>query len=408
NPAAGAATTGGPAPATPPAAPPASSAAGAAGAGGVPQADLDRYAAQRRQAETLRTFDAPHLTALRRITTGRANRWLHPLPAVQDSVLAAFGLEAVGAAEGEVRAGVDASTGNNESADHAGMDRSLNWCGFYALFAYRVADIPERMRSALFHVDNVNNLFNYVNSDRTPAQMIENGAAVSLETYHQNVRGSRRRWWGAETLRTTPAAQLDMRAGDIVLLDNGGAPGPNHIQVVRSWDPQTRVLFTVDGNGGGYTVDQSDRDPANPTAPADAREARVEASTGMRLHKGPSGGHVGVGMHDLGDQATEADVEAAYRRDLADPALQAELATRVAAWEAQGSPGGRDNRPKTKTPRTDAARHRPGPDGGVKSRVYGIGRFSIVDFERHDYTTAAVGTSEAQARQNDPRLRSGR
>ncbi len=363
--------------------------AAVAGAGGVPQADLDRYAAQRTLAERLRREAAPGLAALRHMTEQRADRWRHPNPEVADAVLASIQLEAVGLAEADVGAATDSGAVHDAAARDAGMSRDLNWCGFYARWSYRFAGTPPDLRAALFHVDNVEALFRYRNGDRTPARVIINGTAQELQQVH-NDRGIPRQWWDADAIRAAGAA-LPLRPGDIVLVDNAGAPGPNHIQMVRSWDPATRMLFTIDGNGGGYVVD--DRAGADTAAPASDKEARVEASTGLRLREGPAGGHVGVGAANLGDQPLEADVEAAFQRDRATPPWQEyERAHREWANTPRATRGEEPQAPPT--PQANAARTR----GGVRSRVYGIGRFSIMDFEAHDYTTAPAGSAQAAPR----------
>lgn len=356
------------------------------GPGGVPQAELDRYAAQRALAQRLRTGADAGLQALRRITRGRPDRWSHPRPEVVEAILAAIQLEAVGLAEADVAAGGDP---HSAAVASVGGDANANWCGYYAQYGYRVAEEPRALRQALFHVTNVENLFTYVNDTRTPAAMIVGGRAESLRAIHAG-RNAPRRWWDAATLRSTAADQLPLRPGDIVLVDNAGKPGPNHIQTVRSWDPATRMLFTIDGNGGGYVVDNSPG--AATAAPGSPKEARVEASTGLRLRGGPEGGHAGVGAADLGSQPDPAAVEAAWQRDQASPPWQ-EYNRAHQAWVAGGRVGEEPTAPPT--PLTDAARRQ---GGAINSRVYGIGRFSIMDFEEHDYTTAPVGTTPAPGR----------
>lgn len=45
---------------------------------------------------------------------------------------------------------------------------------------------------------------------------------------------------------------LDIRAGDIVLVDHLRGDGPDHIQIAVGWDEAARFLTVVDGNGGGF------------------------------------------------------------------------------------------------------------------------------------------------------------
>ena len=351
-----------------------------AGAGGVSQGDLDRYAAQRALADRLRKGGDAGLQALKRITRGRVDRWRHPRQEVVESVLAAIQLEAVGLAEADVAAGGDP---HGAAVKSVSGQADANWCGYFAQYSYRVAEEPQRLRQSLFHTANVENLFTYTNDTRTPAGIIVAGKVEPLRAIHAG-RNAPRRWWDAATLRSTAPDQMPLRPGDIVLVDNGGKPGPNHIQMVRSWDPATRMLFTIDGNGGGYVVDNSAG--AATAAPGSAKEARVEASTGLPLKEGPGAGHAGVGAAELGSQPDPAVVEAAWRKDEASEPWQKYIKEQK-AWQAGGGVGDEPKAPPT--PLTDAARKTGGAQG---SRVYGVGRFSIMDFEEHDYTTAPIGS----------------
>lgn len=359
----------------PPAGPP------SAGPGGVSQETLDRYAAQRALAEKLRKDGDAGLQALKRITRGRPDRWSHQRLEVSESVLAAIQLEAVGLAEADVAGGKDPRAA---AVANVSGDPGANWCGYFAQYSYRVAEEPQRLRQSLFHTANVENLFTYQNDTRTPAGIIVGGKVEELRKVHAG-RDASRRWWNAAALRSTAPGQLPIRPGDVVLVDNGGKPGPNHIQMVRSWDPATRMLFTIDGNGGGYVVDNSP--DAATAAPASAKEARVEASTGLRLKENQGEGHAGVGAADLAAQPDPAVVEAAWRKDEASEPWQKHIKEHK-AWVDGGRVGEEPKAPPT--PFTDAARK---TGGAIGSRVYGVGRFSIMDFEEHDYTTAPIGTA---------------
>ncbi|MFX9826038.1 hypothetical protein ABTP44_20155, partial [Acinetobacter baumannii] len=48
--------------------------------------------------------------------------------------------------------------------------------------------------------------------------------------------------------------ELDILPGDIVLVDNSDKGGADHIQVVYKYNPETRMLTVVDGNGGGFAL----------------------------------------------------------------------------------------------------------------------------------------------------------
>jgi hypothetical protein len=331
------------------------------GPGGVDASELDRLAQNRQRAVQLRYLDARHLTVLRRITDGRPDRWRHPDPRVQEAILSALQLEAVGALEDDFADPARAGGVHHASGAYARMGDSFDWCGFTALYSYRFAGMPERLRASLFHVLNVEALFRYQNTERTPTGILLDGTVHDLHDYHRS-RSSERKWTSAADIEAGHA--LDLRPGDVVLVDHSGTAGADHIQMVRSWDPATQLLFTIDGNGGGYEVEDRANRGARAGAPEpmiDARQAKVEAALGIRVRAGhTAGGHVGVGVHDLGNQLSDSAIRAA-----ADP-------------EAE------------RTREMRGGRH------PLKARVYGVGRFSIADFENHTYTQAPVGYSTAQ------------
>jgi len=151
--------------------------------------------------------------------------------------------------------------------------------------------------------------------------------------------------WGAQAIHDAIAADqpLDIRSGDVVLLDHSGSPEADHIQMVESYDPATRHLTYIDGNGGGYVVDNASDETKraksdNNAADTDSRHT-TETATGRNLKRGA--GPVHVGQYDLGNQPDPAKV----------PATRGDH---------------------------------------VNIRVFGIGRPSIVDFEDHRYDSTSL------------------
>ena len=129
-----------------------------------------------------------------------------------------------------------------------------------------------------------------------------------LQAYH-TARGSLRTWINAAAIEGGGA--LDIRAGDIVLIDHSGSGSADHIVMVHSFDMTTNTLFTIGGNDGGYEVDTR----ATHTAPRGETDAerekreRLEGATGQPLRPGARGGHVGVGSFDLDDQPAGATLD---------------------------------------------------------------------------------------------------
>ncbi len=289
--------------------------------------------ARRRQvAVNLHEVDERMLTHARRYANQRKDRWEHPRKDVQDAVLAAIQLSAVFSAESFLGKDDDAK---KKSQGLFGM--TSDWCGMFAAYSYKEQDLDSDLRQGWLHVKNVEEYFTYrhaVNPDRVPKWIWAKDPADGVDRWlltkeYHTKRSSMRSWLDARAI--FDGKNLDIRPGDILLLDYGDPAEVNHIAMVQSYDKATKTLFTIGGNDGGYTVDN---DPRH-TAPAEGSvDARKEAATGKALKRG-SGHGVGIGSHDLASQPDPATVK----------------------------PG--KNLPKT--------------------RVYGIGRPSISDFEQHFY-----------------------
>lgn len=146
--------------------------------------------------------------------------------------------------------------------------------------------------------------------------------AMDLKSYHAQ-RGSKRMWWPKPLV-----PQADIMPGDIVLIDIGNDGSSNHIVMCQSYDPSTKKLVTVGGNQYGFVARKpGEAAPEKETADDAAKRKEAEKTTGMALKDhGPSGPTVvGLSVYDLNDQT------------------------------------------------------------GKKSTVYGVGRFSLVDYEPHAY-----------------------
>jgi hypothetical protein len=280
----------------------------------------DRRAAR----QALRAYDAQHLPTLRSLQAQMGGQWNIQDPAARDAVLAAIQLEAACDAEGDLL--------NNSEAVHrrvaqaSGMGLDSAWCGMFTVNHFLHSGMDEDLKSGFLHVDNVHDYFTYRhtrNPKRVPKWIWADHAWHDLHEYHL-LRGAERTWLDQATVGA--GGNLDIRAGDVVLIDVGRDGTANHIVKASSYDPATGVLLTIGGNDGGFIIDQR-----APNA-ATGNEATAEAATGQNLKaggwdrsRGAAGGHVGVGV-----QQVQAD--------------------------------GR----------------RPGA-------VFGVGRPSIVDFEQHPY-----------------------
>ncbi len=141
------------------------------------------------------------------------------------------------------------------------IDSSVQWCGFTLYNIMHSAGLDPAHRPLFPSTQGLLNFGSYYTRDiygheisRTKiTKLVETGQDIL--SYHQE-RDSMRQiiWW--ETLQDE-SIELSILPGDIVLLDHAKGGGPDHIQIVRSWHPEERVLTVIDGNGGGFVLRSS-------------------------------------------------------------------------------------------------------------------------------------------------------
>jgi len=200
----------------------------------------------------------------------------------------------------------------------------------------------------MLHTSNVLDYFQYTqaaNAGRAPKSIWADGAWHDLKTYH-GARGSLRRWTtrAAVTAAMEGDGALDIRPGDVVLIDHSGkAKSPQHITMVESYDPATRILRTIEGNTGGIQA-------------ADKKVSAKDGTTAWAEHHGADGS----GVH-------ERDLTNMSKKSREAQSTQYETNRAAAAARPSGA-------------------HR----GAAGSTVFGVGRPSVVDFEEHSYAKLAV------------------
>ncbi len=231
-----------------------------------------------------------------------------------------------------------------------GVDKISDWCGmFVGASLFRGGGLDEELRAGMLHTSNVLDYFQYTqaaNARRVPKSIWADGEWHDLKTYHA-ARGSARTWQsrGAVTAVMEGGGALDVRPGDVVLIDHkGNKPAPQHITMVESYDPATHQLVTIEGNTGGIR------------AGADGKV-----------------GDAGDGQHKT--NATGRDGSGLHTRDMTNMSAK----SREAHADAHAA---------------NMARHASAPKGAYRgtkgATVFGIGRPSAVDFEEHQYATRAV------------------
>ncbi|TNF28506.1 MAG: hypothetical protein EP329_17785 [Deltaproteobacteria bacterium] len=240
-------------------------------------------------------------------------------------------------------------TTTTSTKDGVEYKKVADWCGmFVGSHLFRGGGLDEELRSGFLHTSNVIDYFNYsqkANAKRSPRSIWADGEWHDLKTYH-GARGSDRKWTSRATVTSVMEAggALDIRPGDVVLIDHSGTKtSPQHITMVESYDPGTKVLNTIEGNTGGIQ----------------APDGKVKGEDGQerwKKHRGPDGS--GVHHRDLtnmskGSRATHKEQHEANKAALS------------------GGPKG-------------------AYQGTKGSTVFGVGRPSAVDFEEHSYATHSV------------------
>ncbi len=243
----------------------------------------------------------------------------------------------------------DAGYSSTVATQDGKPDKIADWCGmFVGASLVRGGGLDEELRAGMLHTDNVQSYFKYVGGTRTPKSIWADGEWHDLKTYHGG-RGAVRGWQDRASVTATMegGAALDVRPGDVVLIDHGGnSSSPQHITMVESYDAETKQLTTIEGNTSGIRP---------------ASDGKVEQVGDDGTHyKENKSGLDGSGLHtrdmtnmSKGSRETHADQHAANMANY-------------------------NGRPK-------------GSYKGTKgSTVFGVGRPSAVDFEEHEYAVKTV------------------
>ena len=295
-------------------------------------------AERQEKLKAVREFDSKRLPPLVMLAKDRKpeDRWKHPDPKVVDSVLAALQLQAVS----EAMSSLNEDNAAVASRVRTGRPADDPWCGYFAAEKYgKIGFHKEFMKHGFDSTYKARAFFMYTPEALKGGQYpnwvkADDSSWKLIPAYHKD-RKSERHWY--ETAEIMKGGNLDIRPGDIVTLSvaigaNIEKPEGDHVTMVLSYNPATKLLFTIAGNDGGYVVRQPGETAVDENA-AKAEERRAaEAASGQDLKKTP-GAKVAVGVQDLGNQPKP------------------------------GAPGSKVR----------------------QTHVAGIGRPSIVDFEEHEY-----------------------
>jgi hypothetical protein len=246
-------------------------------------------------------------------------------------------LEAVGSAVGEFEA-QEAKTPGASAKERAiqagGLGADDEWCGAFSFMMQRTAGVPAALAGFTQGTESYVSLFRY---EFKSHHVLVGDEWWPVEAYHRK-RGSLREM--KEIPQPDKDGQVDLggvdiRPGNIVLVDHVRGERADHITMVKSYDPATGDLVTVGGN---------ESKPVNISPKP--RHLRQNAST----NKSPDVDRMNV-LKSKGKAGRTEEEEKEFQL----------LWNKVAQWDP----------------------------GNKHDRVWGIGHFSEVDYETHTYRAGA-------------------
>ena len=201
---------------------------------------------------------------------------------------------------------------------------SGEWCGAFLAKCYSGGGLAAPWRYQFQGTQGLPSYAQYVkavdpNAANKPTHVVLPSGRVPIKDYHTQ-RGSLRVWNTGATFQAELASgRANLRTGDILLVG-----GSAHIQMVLHWDATSRLLYTIDGNGGSYEWDRRTeaehllfRDPTG--AAAERLRSGLEAIAGVPVWRKPEGGgHVGIGVRDMSIATERASVNSSIRPSLVD------------------------------------------------------------------------------------------
>ena len=207
---------------------------------GVVNAEHDpqrRVAAQQQQLDTIKPF----IDQLRAFPASERFKD-DGEPQVVDNAVAAFQLAAAMEAHGQLG---DPSA--ETAARKAGALPSGEWCGAFAYEHLHGGGLDPEFRGATEGTEGLVGIFTY----RDGSQWIWSGTEWLHTADYHTQRGSRRAF--TQVGAAPDPKSLDIRPGDIVLIDNYRGTRPDHIRTCVAYDPTTGDLTSVGGNEGTNT-----------------------------------------------------------------------------------------------------------------------------------------------------------
>lgn len=164
-------------------------------------------------------------------------------------------------------AGIFRDAGWANAVTRAQGGKIHDWCGFFAGAGLVRTGMPHAHRNAFWHCANIEDFATYGEPRlRNPKRLKQyvrltpDAPWIPVEQWHDEA-GQRRVWLDEATLRTGPAADMDIRPGDIVLLDYQGSADraddehsdeADHVTVCAEF--RNGVLEVMNGNASGLDI----------------------------------------------------------------------------------------------------------------------------------------------------------
>ena len=129
----------------------------------------------------------------------------------------------------------------------------MDWCGMAVGAWLHRGGMRAEHRKSFWATENVRSFFSYAKKGTTHRRTELAVGGKPIEAAHA-AAGAKRQWLEAEALRAIPWRELDIEAGDVVLIaHNGRLTGADHIALVEAFDG--RYLTTLEGNASGKLAD---------------------------------------------------------------------------------------------------------------------------------------------------------
>ena len=182
-----------------------------------------------------------------------------------------------------------------------------SWCGKAVGYFYSRAGVPRKTTSQFLNTRNIALFGSYgrMSFDQTGELRKDYPENTELKE-QQTAQDAARKIITFEDIESE--YDLDIIPGDIVLVDNSGKGGADHIQIVYKYNPDNRMLGVIDGNGGGFALsslglpnNDSELNKVSPDGiPVADKKQWIEDDLGISLiYQGNVAGHVGISCHIL-------------------------------------------------------------------------------------------------------------